>query len=96
MNEPFTPSHQAPADIDPALLDFDDANADVIACLAAMHRGDHRGAAAVLASTNVARLAYPLLHLVAALGPAAVGAEAWAEALTAWQPGQSLGEGLAR
>jgi hypothetical protein len=71
-----------------------DATGDLVAILAAMHRGDDQGAAQVLASTNVAHLAYPLLHLVATLGPAAVGPEAWIEALTAWQPGQTLGEGL--
>lgn len=73
-----------------------DPAGDLVAILAALHHGDTPGAADVLASTDRAQLVYPLLHLVAALGPAAVGSEAWVEALTAWQPGQALGEGLAR
>ncbi|MGC5329783.1 hypothetical protein [Micromonospora sp. DT62] len=73
-----------------------DPAGDAVAILAALHRGDQQGAADVLATINPATLIGPLLATVAQLGPAAVGADAWIEALSQWQPGQHIGDGLGR
>ncbi|XTZ16406.1 hypothetical protein ACQSSU_03110 [Micromonospora echinospora] len=78
---------QAPTGTDPT--------GDLVAILAALHRGDDQGAAEVLATVDPAALIGPLIATVAQLGPAAVGPDAWIETLTAWQPGQAIGDGLA-
>lgn len=68
---------------------------DIVAILSAMRRTDAVGLGHVVATTDPAALIVPLAHLVDAFAEKAVGAEAWEEALTAWKPGQALGEGLA-
>lgn len=68
---------------------------DIVAVLSAMRRNDAVGLGHVVATADPAALIVPLAHLVDAFAVKAVGAEAWEEALTAWKPGQVLGEGLA-
>lgn len=67
----------------------------IVAALAAVHRDDWEGAAAVLAGSDWEAVAGHALGIISTLGPVAAGSpERWLAMLTAWQPGTRLGDNL--